>query len=62
MFGDINATASDISIVGSNNTSEDIFTINVPGHFDVTCVAQDTAKWRIVGFVASDTAPTFAAS
>ena len=62
MFGDINATASDISIVGSNNTSEDVLTIITPGHFDVTCVAQDTAKWRIVGFVASDTVPTFGTS
>ena len=62
IFGDIDATASDISIVGSNNTSEDVFTINVPGHYDITCVAQDTAKWRISGIVASDTAPTFATS
>ena len=62
MFGDINATASDISIVGSNNTSEDVFTINVPGHYDITLVAQDTAKWRICGFIASDTAPAFSTS
>ena len=41
-----------------NNDSNDILQINVPGHFDVTCVAQDTAKWRLAGFVSSDTAPT----
>jgi len=56
VFLDIDGNA--ISIVGSNNTSNDIFQINVPGHFDVTCVAQDTAKWRLAGFVSSDTAPT----
>ena len=62
VFLDIDATASDVSIIGSDNDSNDILTINVPGHYDVTCIAQSTTKWRITGFVASDTAPGFSDS
>ena len=62
IFADIDATASDISIVGCNGTTEDVFTIVNAGHYDVTCVAQDGDIWRITGIVASDTTPTFGTS
>ena len=64
VFLDINAVGTDteVAIVGSDNDSNDILTINVPGHYDVTCIAQSTTKWRITGFVASDTAPGFSDS
>ena len=56
VFLDIDGNA--ISIVGSDNDSNDILQINVPGHYDISLVAQDTAKWRLSGFVSSDDAPT----
>ena len=62
IFADIDATASDISIVGCNQTSEDVLTIVDPGHYDITCVAEDITNWRISGIVASDDTPTFGTS
>ena len=59
-FCDIDATASDISVVGSDGNSNETFQINVPGHFDVRLVGVSSTVWRISGFVSSDTAPAFA--
>ena len=59
-FCDIDATASDISVVGSDGDSNETLQINVPGHFDVHIVGVSTTIWRVSGFVASDTAPVFA--
>ncbi len=59
-FCDIDATASDISVVGSDGDSNETFQINVPGHFDVRLVGVSSTVWRISGFVSSDTAPAFA--
>ena len=59
-FCDIDATASDISIVGSDGNSNETFQINVPGHFDIHLVGVSSTVWRISGFVSSDTAPAFA--
>ena len=59
-FCDIDATASDISVVGSVGNSNDTFQINVPGHFDIRLVGVSATVWRITGFVSSDTAPAFA--
>ena len=59
-FCDIDATASDISIVGSDGNSNETFQINVPGHFDVHLVGVSSTVWRISGTVSSDTAPAFA--
>ena len=59
-FCDIDATASDISVVGSDGNSNDTFQINVPGHFDIRLVGVSATVWRITGFVSSDTAPAFA--
>ena len=59
-FCDIDATASDISVVGSDGDSNETLQINVPGHFDVHIVGVSTTIWRVSVFVASDTAPAFA--
>jgi hypothetical protein len=59
-FCDIDATASDISVVGSDGNSNETFQINVPGHFDIRLVGVSATVWRITGFVSSDTAPAFA--
>ena len=57
-FLDIDGNA--ISVVGSDGDSNEVFQINVPGHYDITLVGVSATIWRISGFVASDTAPTFA--
>ena len=59
-FCDIDATASDISVVGADGNSNETFQINVPGHFDIRLVGVSATVWRITGFVSSDTAPAFA--
>ena len=61
LFLDINeVNATEVSIVGSNGSSNELFTINVPGYYDVECVGVSSTVWRITGVVASDTAPAFA--
>ena len=57
-FLDIDGNA--ISVVGSDGNSNELFQINVPGHYDIECVGVSSTVWRITGFVASDTAPAFA--
>ena len=57
-FLDIDGNAN--SVVGSDGDSNETLQINVPGHYDITIVGVSTTIWRISGFVASDTAPTFA--
>ena len=57
-FLDIDGNA--ISVVGSDGDSNETLQINVPGHYDITLVGVSATIWRISGFVASDTAPTFA--
>lgn len=57
-FLDIDGNA--ISVVGSDGDSNELFQINVPGHYDITIVGVSTTVYRISGFVSSDTAPTFA--
>jgi len=59
-FLDIDATASDVSIVGSDNDSNETITIATAGHYDITCVGVSATIWMVSGFVASDTAPVFA--
>ena len=59
-FLDIDATASDVSIVGSDNDSNETITIATAGHYDITCVGVSATVWMVSGFVASDTAPVFA--
>ena len=59
-FLDIDATASDVSIVGSDNDSNETITIATAGHYDIHIVAISTTIWMVSGFVASDTAPVFA--
>ena len=57
-FLDIDGNAN--SVVGSDGDSNEVFQINVPGHYDITIVGVSTTIWRISGFVSSDTAPVFA--
>ena len=57
-FLDIDGNAN--SVVGSNGSSNELFQINVPGHYDITIVGVSSTIWRISGIVSSDTAPTFA--
>ena len=57
-FLDIDGDA--VSVVGSDGDSNETLQINVPGHYDITIVGVSATIWRISGFVASDTAPTFA--
>ena len=57
-FLDIDGDAN--SVVGSDGDSNELFQINVPGHYDITLVGVSATIWRISGFVASDTAPVFA--
>jgi hypothetical protein len=59
-FLDIDATASDVSIVGSDNNSNENITIVTAGHYDITLVGISATIWMVSGFVASDTAPVFA--
>ena len=58
-FLDIDATASDVSIVGSDNNSNENITIVTAGHYDITLVGISATIWMVSGFVASDTVPTF---
>jgi len=51
---------NEVSVVGSDGDSNELFQINVPGHYDITLVGVSTSVYRISGFVTSDTAPTFA--
>ena len=57
-FLDIDGNAN--SVVGSDGDSNEVFQINVPGHYDITLVGVSSTIWRISGIVSSDTAPTFA--
>ena len=57
-FLDIDGDAN--SVVGSDGDSNEVFQINVPGHYDITLVGVSATIWRVSGFVASDTAPAFA--
>ena len=59
-FLDIDATASDVSIVGSDNDSNETITIATAGHYDIHIVAISTTIWMVSGYVASDTVPAFA--
>jgi len=58
-FLDIDATASDVSIVGSDNNSNENLTIITAGHYDITFVGISATIWWVTGTVTSDTAPTF---
>ena len=57
-FLDIDGNAN--SVVGSDGNSNELFQINVPGHYDVECIGVSSTVWRVTGFVSSDTAPAFA--
>ena len=57
-FLDIDGNAN--SVVGSDGNSNELLTINVPGHYDVECIGVSSTVWRVTGFVSSDTAPAFA--
>ena len=57
-FLDIDGDAN--SVVGSDGDSNEVFQINVPGHYDITLVGVSATIWRISGIVSSDTAPVFA--
>ena len=59
-FCDIDATASDISIVGSDNNSNEALTIINAGHYDILMVGISATVWWVSGVVSSDTVPTFA--
>ena len=59
-FLDIDATASDVSVVGGDNDSNETITIATAGSYDITIVGVSTTVWMVSGYVASDTAPVFA--
>ena len=59
-FLDIDATASDVSVIGGDNDSNETITIATAGHYDITLVGVSATVWMVSGFVASDTAPVFA--
>jgi hypothetical protein len=59
-FLDIDATASDVSIVGSDNDSNETITIATAGAYDITIVGISATIWMVSGYVASDTVPAFA--
>ena len=59
-FLDIDATASDVSIVGSDNDSNETITIATAGSYDITIVGISATIWMVSGYVASDTVPAFA--
>ena len=58
-FLDIDATASDVSVIGGDNDSNETITIATAGHYDITLVGISATIWMVSGFVASDTVPTF---
>ena len=60
-FLDIDATASttEVSIVGSDNNSNEKLTIINAGNYDIHIVGISTTIWWVSGYVASDTVPTF---
>ena len=57
-FLDIDGDAN--SVVGSDGNSNELFQINVPGHYDKECIGVSFTVCIIIGFVSSDTAPDFA--
>ena len=59
-FLDIDATASDVSVVGSDNDSNETITIATAGSYDITIVGVSATVWMVSGWVASDTIPAFA--
>ena len=59
-FLDIDATASDVSVVGGDNDSNETITIATAGAYDITIVGVSTTVWMVSGYVASDTIPAFA--
>ena len=59
-FLDIDATASDVSVIGGDNDSNETITIATAGAYDITIVGISATIWMVSGFVASDTAPVFA--
>ena len=59
-FLDIDATASDVSVIGGDNDSNETITIATAGAYDITIVGISATIWMVSGFVSSDTAPVFA--
>ena len=59
-FLDIDATASDVSVIGGDNDSNETITIATAGAYDITIVGISTTIWMVSGYVASDTVPAFA--
>jgi len=59
-FLDIDATASDVSVIGGDNDSNETITIATAGSYDITIVGVSATVWMISGWVASDTIPAFA--
>ena len=59
-FLDIDATASDVSVIGGDNDSNETITIATAGAYDITIVGISATIWMVSGYVASDTIPAFA--
>jgi hypothetical protein len=59
-FLDIDATASDVSVIGGDNDSNETITIATAGAYDITIVGISATIWMVSGYVASDTVPAFA--
>ena len=59
-FLDIDATASDVSVIGGDNDSNETITIATAGSYDITIVGISATIWMVSGYVASDTVPAFA--
>ena len=59
-FLDIDATASDVSVIGGDNDSNETITIATAGSYDITIVGVSATVWMVSGWVASDTIPAFA--
>ena len=59
-FLDIDATASDVSVIGGDNDSNETITIATAGAYDITIVGISSTIWMVSGYVASDTVPAFA--
>ena len=59
-FLDIDATASDVSVIGGDNDSNETITIATAGAYDITIVGISATIWMVSGYVASDPVPAFA--
>ena len=59
MHHDTDQTGQTSAVIYSDQDSNELLTMALPGAVDLTLVGVSTVRWQISGYVASATAPTF---